>query len=82
MVPVAHGNDLGGSIRHAAAPCGLVGLKVSRGRNVGDERADSSVDIVQGCVSRTVRDTAAWLAATEASGSDAPHPPVGVVRRP
>lgn len=80
VVPVAHGNDYAGSIRHAAAPCGLVGLKPSRGRMAGDEHAVRPTDfLVQGCVSRTVRDTAAWLAATEAVGPDAPHSPVGVV---
>lgn len=80
VVPVAHANDFAGSIRHAAAPCGLVGLKASRGRMRGDEDARKPTDmLVQGCVSRTVGDTAAWLAATEARGANAPHRPVGIV---
>jgi amidase len=35
---------------------------------------------VNGCVSRSVRDTAAWLAATEQTGADAALAPVGVVQ--
>jgi len=80
VVPVAHGNDRAGSIRHAAAPCGLVGLKPSRGRMAGDEKSRSVTDLnVQGPLSRTVRDTAAWLAATEYVGEGGALPPVGVV---
>ena len=80
VVPVAHGSDGLGSIRHSAAPCGLVGLKPSRGRNIGDEALRSIADLnVNGCVSRTVRDTAAWLEATQTRAPDAAFAPVPLV---
>ena len=63
IVPVAHGNDAGGSIRIPAALCGLVGLKPSRGRVTSGPGMDEHLfGMTQEFIlSRTVRDTAAML---------------------
>lgn len=66
-VPFAHAADGGGSIRIPASACGLVGLKPSRGRTPSALTDPPFGFVSQLCVSRTVRDTAAFLDAVSGS---------------
>lgn len=84
VVPIAHANDGGGSIRIPAAACGLVGLKPTRGRVVpAADSAKLPVDIISnGVVTRTVRDTAHFMAATQAYRPAPDLRPLGLVEGP
>ena len=76
LVPIASAGDGAGSIRIPAASCGLFGLKPSRGRvsmapNVEGWRGLA----VEGCLSRSVLDTALWLDIVSGGSSEAEAPP-------
>ncbi len=80
MVPIAHGNDGGGSIRIPAACCGLVGLKAARGRISSGPDAGQSFLVSDGVLTSTVADTAAVLdlmAGYETGDSNWAPPPPG-----
>lgn len=83
-VPIAHANDGGGSIRIPASVNGLVGLKPTRDRLAQDKvMRDMPIRIVSdGVLTRSVRDTAAFLREAEKVYRPLSLPPIGDITRP
>jgi amidase len=78
LVPIASAGDGAGSIRIPAASCGLFGLKVSRGRvSLAPNLEGWRGLAVEGCLSRSVLDTALWLDVVSGGSKEdeAPPPP-------
>ncbi len=84
VVPIAHANDGGGSIRIPAAVNGLVGLKPTRDRLAQDPTMrQMPVRIISdGVVTRSVRDTAAFFREAEKVYRALHLPPIGDLTRP
>ncbi|MQA76137.1 MAG: amidase [Solirubrobacterales bacterium] len=75
MVPLAHANDGGGSIRIPASACGLFGLKptrqrISEGPLIGDNMSGLTVELA---VTRSVRDAATLLEAVHGPAPGDPY---------
>jgi len=75
LVPVAHGNDMGGSIRFPASMCGIVGLKPTRARTTlgpgfGEYWGPLTHEFV---LTRSVRDTARLLDCVAGAGTGDPY---------
>jgi amidase len=81
VVPIAHANDGGGSIRIPASCNGLVGLKPTRGRLPLDRETRMQI-VTNGVLTRSVRDTAAFYREAERVYRNPKLPAIGDVTAP
>lgn len=90
MVPIAHGNDIGGSIRYPAYACGITGIRPTVGRVPGwygppgmDAPMSVQTMLVNGPLARSVGDLRLALAAMSgASPGDPCYAPVPLAGPP
>lgn len=80
IVPIATANDGGGSIRIPASCNGLFGMKPSRGRvTLGFQNGELwGGAVCEGCVSRSVRDSARYLDVIQGAAPGEPY----IIQRP
>jgi amidase len=84
VVAIAHGSDAAGSIRIPASHCGIIGLKPTRGRGF-EPIVNSKLPVptlTSGVLTRSVRDTAHFLAVIEERMPSRKLPPIGLVEGP
>ncbi|HYM46410.1 MAG TPA: amidase [Solirubrobacteraceae bacterium] len=76
IVPLAHGNDMGGSLRNPASCCGIFALKPSRGRMPLEPEHGELLSrlLVEHAVTRSVRDSARLLDHTHGAQPGDPYP--------
>ena len=82
MVPIAHGNDGGGSLRIPAACCGVFSMKPSRGRVTHGPFETETIGglTIDGFISRSVRDNARFLDVIAGPIPGDPYPAPAPVR--